>query len=86
MTEAIRVDPAGGQLVGFRIGVTSDRRSGDLIDALERRGASVLHAPALKIAPIAEDVELLADTAAMVEARPDLFIITTAYGMRRWFE
>jgi uroporphyrinogen-III synthase len=30
---------ARDQLVGFRIGVTSDRRSGDLIAALERRGA-----------------------------------------------
>ncbi|MHA7239866.1 uroporphyrinogen-III synthase [Arthrobacter sp. TMS1-12-1] len=86
MTEVLRGDPAGGQLAGFRIGVTSDRRSGDLIDALERRGASVFHAPALKIAPIAEDVDLLSDTTDMVAARPDLFIITTAYGMRRWFE
>ncbi len=86
MTEVARPDGRTGQLAGFRIGVTSDRRSGDLIDALERRGASVFHAPALKIAPIAEDVELLKDTAAMVAARPDLFVITTAYGMRRWFE
>ncbi|WP_434993328.1 uroporphyrinogen-III synthase [Arthrobacter sp. Ld5] len=86
MNDAIRSDGSAGQLAGFRIGVTSDRRSGDLIDALERRGASVFHAPALKIAPIAEDVALLADTAAVVSARPDLFIITTAYGMRRWFE
>ncbi|MHA7276470.1 uroporphyrinogen-III synthase [Arthrobacter sp. Hz1] len=86
MTGAIRRDGASKQLAGFRIGVTSDRRSGDLIDALERRGASVFHAPALKIAPIAEDVVLLTDTAAMVAARPDMFIITTAYGMRRWFE
>lgn len=86
MTETLRPDHAGGQLARFRIGVTSDRRSGDLIDALERRGASVFHAPALKIAPIAEDVDLLADTAAMLEARPHLFVITTAYGMRRWFE
>ncbi|WP_173401146.1 uroporphyrinogen-III synthase, partial [Arthrobacter sp. Br18] len=81
-----RSDVAGLQLAGFRIGVTSDRRSGDLIDALERRGASVMHAPALKIAPIAEDTELLIDTRAMLASRPDLFVITTAYGMRRWFE
>jgi len=86
VTGSLGPDGASGQLAGFRIGVTSDRRSGDLIDALERRGASVFHAPALKIAPIAEDVELLADTAAMIQARPDLFVITTAYGMRRWFE
>ena len=37
-------------LRGFRIGVTSDRRAADLITALERRGAQVLHAPALMIA------------------------------------
>jgi uroporphyrinogen-III synthase len=43
----LRVD----QLRGFRIGVTSDRRSSDLIAALERRGAHVVQAPALKIAP-----------------------------------
>ena len=30
-------------LEGFRIGVTSHRRSQDLIEALERRGAEVLH-------------------------------------------
>jgi uroporphyrinogen-III synthase len=86
MSVTPRLDTPSGQLAGFRIGVTADRRSGDLIDALERRGASVFHAPALKIAPIAEDVELIADTAAMVRARPDLFVITTAYGMHRWFE
>ena len=38
------------QLDGFRIGVTSDRRSEDLIDALKRRGATVQHAPTLKMA------------------------------------
>jgi uroporphyrinogen-III synthase len=73
-------------LTGFRVGVTSDRRSRDLIDALERRGAEVLHAPALKIAPVAEDVFLLADTRAVIAARPDVFVVTTAYGMRRWAE
>ena len=52
--------PAAGlavdQLLGFRIGVTSDRRSGDLIAALERRGAQVLHA---MIEPMA--LEVMAD-------------------------
>ena len=79
-------EPAGLPLAGFRIGVTSDRRSGDLIDALARRGASVLHAPVLKIAPVAEDAELVAETQAIIEARPDLLLVTTAYGFRRWIE
>jgi len=73
-------------LDGFRIGVTSHRRSQDLIEALERRGAEVLHAPALKIAPVREDQSLIEDTRAIIAARPDLCIATTAYGMRRWCE
>lgn len=73
-------------LEGFRIGVTSHRRSQDLIEALERRGAEVLHAPALKIAPVQEDFRLIDDTRAIIAAKPDLCIATTAYGMRRWCE
>jgi len=79
-------DAAESPLEGFRIGVTSDRRSRDLIEALERRGAEVLHAPALKIAPVQEDMRLIEDTKAIIAAKPDLCIATTAYGMRRWCE
>ncbi|MEE6272774.1 uroporphyrinogen-III synthase [Georgenia wangjunii] len=74
------------QLAGFRIGVTSDRRAEDLIAALERRGAHVLHAPALRIAPVAEDVRLVEDTRSVLAARPAVTVVTTAYGMRRWTE
>lgn len=73
-------------LTGFRIGVTSDRRSADLISALERRGAVVLHAPALKIAPHDLDAGLVEETHAVIEARPEVVLVTTGYGMRRWFE
>ncbi|WP_411285085.1 uroporphyrinogen-III synthase [Lapillicoccus sp.] len=73
-------------LSGFRIGVTSDRRSEDLISALERRGATVLHAPALRIAPLDRDELLLADTQAVLAAEPDVVLVTTAYGLRRWVE
>lgn len=78
----LRVD----QLRGFRIGVTSDRRSGDLIAALERRGAQVLHAPALKIAPNDQDDTLVIETRDLILAQPEVVLITTGYGMRRWFE
>ncbi|MRG58695.1 uroporphyrinogen-III synthase [Agromyces sp. CFH 90414] len=74
------------QLEGFRIGVTSDRRSADLIDALERRGAQVLHAPTLRIANARVDDPVIADTRAIIDARPDVLLATTAYGVRRWFE
>lgn len=73
-------------LAGFRIGVTSDRRSEDLISAFERRGATVLHAPALRIAPLTESVTLHRDTRRVIAALPDYTVITTAYGMRRWME
>lgn len=73
-------------LAGFRIGVTSDRRSADLIAAFERRGAQVLHAPALKIAPNEQDTVLVAETRALIEVRPEVVLVTTGYGMRRWFE
>jgi uroporphyrinogen-III synthase len=74
------------QLDGFRIGVTSDRRSEDLIDALKRRGATVLHAPTLKMADRFDDGPILADTRTMIDARPDVLLATTSYGIRRWFE
>jgi uroporphyrinogen-III synthase len=81
-----RLPASGPSLTGFRIGVTSDRRSEDLISALERRGAQVMHAPVLRIAPVDEDLALLRDTRAIIQARPDIAVITTAYGMRRWSE
>jgi uroporphyrinogen-III synthase len=84
--ETAALDPVEAPLDGFRIGVTSHRRSRDLIEALERRGAEVLHAPALKIAPVQEDVRLIEDTRAIITAQPDICIATTAYGMRRWCE
>jgi uroporphyrinogen-III synthase len=73
-------------LDGFRIAVTSDRRSGDLIDAFVRRGADVIHAPAVHIAPVEQDDILIADTRAIIEAQPEIVIVTTGYGLRRWIE
>ncbi|WP_425583926.1 uroporphyrinogen-III synthase [Terrabacter aeriphilus] len=84
--DAARPDAAGPVLDGFRIAVTSDRRSGDLIDAFVRRGAEVLHAPAVRIAPVDEDEILIGDTRAVIDARPDVVVVTTAYGFRRWIE
>lgn len=76
----------GTMLAGFRVGVTSHRRSQDLIEALERRGAEVMHAPVLTIAPVGQDLAVLDDTRLTIASRPDLTIVTTAYGMRRWLE
>ncbi|MCI4659823.1 uroporphyrinogen-III synthase [Cryobacterium zhongshanensis] len=74
------------QLEGFRIAVTSDRRSEDLIAAFERRGAEVVHAPAIRIAAAADDARITSDTEAIIAGRPDVLLATTSYGIRRWFE
>ncbi|WP_434318619.1 uroporphyrinogen-III synthase [Leifsonia sp. P73] len=74
------------QLTGFRIGVTSDRRSADLIDAFERRGAAVLHAPTVHMQHAEDDAPVIADTERIIAAAPDVLLATTSYGMRRWFE
>ncbi|WP_448004999.1 uroporphyrinogen-III synthase [Agromyces bauzanensis] len=88
MTDTLECPPGfrPDQLEGFRIGVTSDRRSADLIDALARRGAQVLHAPTLRMANAVSDDPVIADTRAIIEARPHVLLATTAYGVRRWFE
>jgi uroporphyrinogen-III synthase len=88
VTEAQQEPPGfrADQLDGFRIGVTSDRRSEDLIDAFRRRGAEVLHAPTLRMAHQGDDEAVLTDTRRMIAARPDVLLATTSYGIRRWFE
>ncbi|WOP19421.1 uroporphyrinogen-III synthase [Raineyella sp. LH-20] len=79
-------EPGALPLLGFRIAVTAHRRADDLIAAFERRGAVVLHVPVLRIGPVAEDAQLLADTRQVLATPPDITIVSTAYGMRRWAE
>lgn len=75
-----------GPLAGFTIGVTAARRADELIALLRRRGASVLHAPALRIVPLADDSELLAATKELIGCAPDAVVATTAIGFRGWIE
>ncbi|GAA1352900.1 uroporphyrinogen-III synthase [Streptomyces beijiangensis] len=53
---------------------------------LQRRGAVVLHAPALRIVPLSDDTELLDATKALIVQAPDVVIATTAIGFRGWVE
>ncbi|MFG2295280.1 uroporphyrinogen-III synthase [Streptomyces sp. NPDC048603] len=75
-----------GPLSGFTVGVTAARRADELIALLRRRGAAVLHAPALRIVPLADDGELLAATKELVDRAPDVVVATTAIGFRGWIE
>src|SRR2546423_7288914 len=73
-------------LAGFTVGVTAARRADELAALLERRGAVVQRAPALRIVPLSDDAELLAATKQLIDEGPDIAVATTAIGFRGWIE
>ncbi len=73
-------------LAGFTVAVTADRRRHELATLLERHGARVLLAPAIRIAPLADDDVLLAATRACLAAPLDIGVVTTGIGFRGWME
>ena len=74
------------RLLGVTIGVTSDRRSADMIATFERKGARVVHAPTMRIVPLTEDDQLVADTRDVIDDPPDDVLVTTGIGLRGWVE
>jgi uroporphyrinogen-III synthase len=75
--------PAPARLAGLRVGVTAGRRGDELVAALTRLGARVLWAPTVAVVP-ATPSALEHQTAAVLAARPDWVIVTTAEGLDRW--
>ncbi|WP_245159087.1 uroporphyrinogen-III synthase [Blastococcus sp. TF02A-35] len=73
-------------LAGYTVAVTAARRAEELGALLDRRGARVVHAPAIRIVPLADDAELVAATRRVLEAPVDLAIATTGVGFRGWLE
>lgn len=73
-------------LSGYTVGVTAARRAEEFGILLERRGASVVHAPAIRIEPLVDDVELLAATKKVIGEAPDIVVATTGIGFRGWIE
>jgi uroporphyrinogen-III synthase len=73
-------------LEGFTVAVTADRRRDELAALLERRGAKVVLAPALRIVPIADDLMLRAQTEDLMAAPPTIAFVSTGIGLRGWFE
>ncbi|WP_374191409.1 uroporphyrinogen-III synthase [Planomonospora sp. ID82291] len=71
-------------LAGFTIGVTATRRREEFCALLERRGARVVQAPAIRLVPLAEDADLLAATRDVLAAPIDDVVITTGVGFRGW--
>ena len=73
-------------LAGYRIGVTAARKVEEQVQLLERRGATVVWAPALSNDPNRIDEPSLRAATEDVLSRPiDLFLATTGIGMKTWF-
>ena len=77
-------EPAWAPLTGFRVAVTSARRSEELGALLTRRGADVTSAAAIAMVPLPDDDELRTNTAALIATPPDIVIATTGIGLRGW--
>ena len=75
-----------GPAAGFTVAVTAQRRADELSALLVRRGANVVHAPAVRIVPVADDAELLLATKACLSEPPDVLVATTGIGFRGWME
>ncbi len=78
--------PGYPAMAGCVVAVTADRRFKELAGALERRGASVEHAPALEVVPHLDDEGLVESTQAVLASPPDIVVATTGIGFRGWIE
>jgi len=76
---------AAGDLAGFTVAVTADRRRDEQALLLERLGLAVSLYPLLRT----DDHDLAtarAVTQSLVEEPPDYLVANTGYGMRAWLE
>ncbi|SFF32360.1 uroporphyrinogen-III synthase [Blastococcus tunisiensis] len=73
-------------LAGYTVAVTAARRREELGALLDRRGARVVYAPAIRIVPLADDAELVAATREVLASPVDLVVATTGVGFRGWLE
>ena len=62
----VAVDP----LAGFTVGLTAARRADELGALFERRGATVVGAPAIRIVPLSDDAELWSATRLVIADPP----------------
>lgn len=71
-------------LAGVTVGVTADRKADELIDLLRRKGANVLHGPAMRSIMLGDDEQLRANTERLLTVPPDVIVVTTGMGFRGW--
>ncbi|HET6810227.1 MAG TPA: uroporphyrinogen-III synthase [Acidimicrobiales bacterium] len=75
-----------GQLEGFTIGVTADRRWEQQSELLSRRGARVIHAPTIRTDYLTAEATVRDATMQVLRRPPDVFVATTGIGVRAWLE
>jgi uroporphyrinogen-III synthase len=71
-------------LTGYRIAVTSARRSEELCALLSRQGAEVCSAAAISMIALPGDDELHGHTEALIADPPDILVAHTGIGFRGW--
>ncbi|MEE3063795.1 MAG: uroporphyrinogen-III synthase [Actinomycetota bacterium] len=76
--------PESPPLTGYRIAVTSARRSEELCALLGRQGAEVSSAAAINMIALPEDEELQSITEAVIANPPDILVAHTGIGFRGW--
>ena len=76
--------PESAPLTGYRIAVTSARRSEELCALLSRQGAEVCSAPAINMIALPDDAELHDNTKALIANPPDILVAHTGIGFRGW--
>lgn len=67
---------------GFVVGVTADRRAEEQIAMLERRGATVIHGPAIRTHPVTVDGPFAEAIEDLIARPPEVTVLSTGIGVR----
>lgn len=73
-----------GVLAGYTVGVTCDRRAGELAGLFGGQGARVILAPTVETLSLARDDQWLQATRAIIAEAPEVVVLSTGYGTRTW--
>jgi uroporphyrinogen-III synthase len=71
-----------GEMSGFVVGVTADRRADEQVAMLQRRGADVVHGQVIRTHPFAVDGPLAGALRALVADPPAVTVLSTGIGVR----
>ena len=73
-------------LAGYRVGITADRRWAEQAALFAKRGAEVVHGATMVTVDLSGEERLRQVTGEMIESPPDVLVVTTGMGLRRWLD